>query len=206
MATVLEGYGQATYNLTHESVSRTMAVTLGHDLQAWTGTNVQAADALFNSFEARMLPALDSQITLQSVDLFIGNGTEASGSVSSTLVPASGTAEWASPVLNTAVIVRKETPSLGRRGKGRMFLPGAVPENQVSEGGIIDANVLADLQNYLLEWWEQLTEGPMFGGYGVLPPVVNGLSNFGQGTPLAYDVLAFTATNKVGTQRRRIRS
>lgn len=205
MADVLIGYSQATYNLTHQALTRPMAITLGHSLLEWTGTNVQAADALFNSFEARIMPALDNELTLQNVDLFIGNGASPSGSVSSTLPPATGGVSWAGPVLNTAVIVRKETGALGRRGKGRFFLPGAISEGAVTESGVVDQNLLDDINAALLDWWEQLTSGPMLGGYGNLPPVVNGLSNFGPGTPLAYDVLAFTATNKVGTQRRRIR-
>lgn len=205
MADVLIGNGQATYNLTHEATLRPMAVTLGHDISAVSAPAQDLVDALFDRFASTVMLTIDSAITLQSVDLYVGNYPDESGSISSTNAPVQGDAEWASPVLNTAVLVTKVTPVLGRRGKGRMYLPGAVPEGQVGENGIIDANVLGDLQDYLNQWFTLLAEGDGGGDLvGPTPPLVNGT---GPGTsgPAAYDVTAFRAQNIVATQRRRLR-
>lgn len=203
MAQVPIGASVATYQLQHVAVQRPMAVTCGHDLQGWTGSFVEAADRLMEDFGETMMNALDSQIALTGVSLFIGNAGDPSGSLNSTLAPIQGTAEWTSPVVNTAVLVDKVTGSIGRAGKGRMFLPGAVPEGQVAENGVVDANVLGQLQDYLDDWYTALqAEGAE--GNGPLPPVVIG-SPGGQPASFAFDVTGFRAQNVVATQRRRLR-
>lgn len=205
MADVLIGNGQATYNLTHESTLRPMAITMGHDLAAADVPPVQLANKLFSRFAETVMLSIDSAITLTSVDLYIGAYPNPSGSVSSNAAPVQGDAEWQSPVLNTAVLVNKTTAALGRRGKGRFYLPGAVPEGSVAENGVVDANLLGDLQLYLDQWYNRLMEGEGPGDEtGPTPPIVNGQAQVGPG-PTAYDVTGFRAQNLVATQRRRLR-
>lgn len=202
MALPQTGRGQATINLTHSEVTRPMAITLGVDMEQFTGSDVEAANRIFQSFADNLCPALDNQMTLTGVDLYIGAGLQPSGSVTSDLSPVVCGAPFVGPVLNTAVIVTKVTASLGRRGKGRFFLPGAIPEGKVSEGGIVDADILGTLQTSLDAFLNDIQD-PLApdGGMNV---GVNGIGGGGDGL-LFYEVSRLRAEPKVGTQRRRIR-
>lgn len=184
-----------------------MAVTFGVDMTLWTGSNVQAANRAFDDFADNILPNLDSQITLTSLTLYIGNGTDTSGAVESTRTARPGLVSMASQSMNNAVLVRKGTASLGRRGKGRMFLPGAAPDNQVSEGGIVDGTIINDI-NATLATWITDSNAEDAGGFGRLPLAVNGLSAGGApgvGEPYFWRIETLVAQAKIGTQRRRIR-
>lgn len=204
MAFVPVGFGLAAFNFTHPQVARPAVVTLGVDMRAWTGSDDEAADDLFRTWALRMSGMQATASRLTHVDLYIGAGTEPSGSVRSSQPPQAGDNGGEMTPANVALLVRKNTTRLGRIGKGRMFIPFCVTDSAVDAGGNLAP---ADLQGYNtrlgLFYGDLVAEAPS--GDGVLPPVVfrsNG-SNPLVGTPS--DVTSFTAQAKVGTQRRRIR-
>lgn len=105
---------------------------------------------------------------------------------------------------NTAVLVKKRTAQSGRRGQGRMYIPGGIiAEGDVGNNGSMSAGAVAALQTRFTDFLDDLNAafdpdevvlwhslgGPS--GVEVLP-----------GTP----VTALVVDTVVATQRRRMRS
>lgn len=100
---------------------------------------------------------------------------------------------------NSATLVRKRTGSAGKRGRGRLYLPG-VAKPDVNDLGIIDGAVVASYQTSFDDFktgFEAVAGGPSFcilhrsEGAGTEPPP----------TPIT----AFEVQSKIATQRRRLR-
>lgn len=201
---VAEGSSQATYILQHSAVTRPMAVTMGHSLIDWSGTFTQAANYLFDAFADNVLNGMDTGVTFTGVNLYIGNGTAPSGSVESTRTPEPGLASGNYPPPNTALLVRKNTASLGRGATGRLFLPFMCPEANMDEGGNVDGTIVTAVQAQMNAWLAALATEDT-GGNGTAPAVLNPTSSNPAvaGTPIIITGLA--VQGKVATQRRRLR-
>lgn len=198
------GSSQATYLLTHTLVSRPMAVTCGHDLTAWDGTPLEAANRLFDVFNDTIVNGMDSNVTFTGVDLFIGNGIAPSGSVQSTRAPQPGEAAGNYPPPNSALLVRKNTATFGRHGTGRLFMPFMVPEASVDEGGNVDGVIVTAVQNQVDLWYAELLAEDV-GGNGTLRAVINTSTLDPNVAGVAIPITSFAVQGKMATQRRRMR-
>lgn len=201
MAPPLSGYGQATYVLTHSLIQRPMAVTCGHNIAGFDTDYVEAANDLHQAFGSTIMAGMDSDVTLQYVDLLIGTtDDDPTGSVRSDNAPIPGGTAYSAPPANVAVLVTKNTATLGRRGRGRMFLPFYVAESAVDESGTIDSNVMDDFQGNFDAWLALLQAADP-----TLNPVLNSTNGPGTLQRVARQITGFRVENKVATQRRRLR-
>lgn len=93
-----------------------------------------------------------------------------------------------------AFLVKKNTVVGGRRGRGRMFLPGAA-ESRVEPDGAVSSAVVTGLTDGLAAFYDDFTEADL------LPVVLHG-----EGSPIGPSTItSFSVDPKVATQRRRLR-
>lgn len=94
---------------------------------------------------------------------------------------------------NTSVLITKRTALGGRKGRGRMFLPG-VRETMVGGRGEISPTDVTAITDDVQNWVDELT--PLFGGDPVL------FHTLEADTPTA--ITTFQCESLVATQRRRM--
>lgn len=155
------GYAQATFSFLHEGSSDPLAITLGITLPPGPGapTPQLVANQLQSNFAATVLEDMDNGISLTHTDLFVGAGDGPSGSVRSDIGSFPGERAMVSIPLNTAVLVNKTTPRLGRLGRGRMFVPSSVAASEVSEVGRLGDSIRTSLNGSWSDFWDLLANG-----------------------------------------------
>lgn len=197
------GFGQAVYSLTLAGDSEPMVTTLGHDLSAAGSNYEDAANDLHTLFGIYIMGRTITDYTLESVTLYVGQDGGPPAIYESTEAPIVGGATQQALPQNCAWLIRKRTGAAGRRGRGRMYIPGP-HELQVSNTGVLSTLYRGDLQTEVNGWHAELLTG-LTGGVGPLPPVVLHRSE-GIGTePPPTPVTAFEVDEKIATQRRRLR-
>lgn len=96
---------------------------------------------------------------------------------------------------NTSVLVSKQTAVGGRRGRGRMFLPG-IREDRVDVTGLLDPTNVGNINNALDSFMSDMTTA----GYPLM------LEHGDDPSPLApTELVAMECQSTVATQRRRLR-
>lgn len=197
------GFGQAVYSLSLAGDNERIVTTMGHDLAAAGSNYEDAANDLHALFGIWFMGRMPSQYTLQDVTLYVGQDGGPPAIYESTEAAIVGGATTQPTPQNTAWLVRKRTGSAGRRGRGRMYIPG-VHEGQVGPDGVLTNAYHGDLQNDVNGWLAELQSG--LGGTGpALPPVILHRSE-GIGTePPPTPVTALQVDTLVATQRRRLR-
>lgn len=104
---------------------------------------------------------------------------------------------------NCAALIRKGTNRAGRTGRGRMYLPGVLPENKVSQTGIIASDHLGVLEGAAEAFLEALDD-PIAPPSPTSPMVL--LHNaFVPGGTTPDPVVSLIPDNRIATQRRRLR-
>ena len=191
------GYGNAAFIFTGSVGTQPYITTLGVDISDYGGDHVAAANTLKLSFATAFATEMSSALTLDRVTLSVGQDGPG-GSVDSDTAPDTFSRSGSFPPTAMSCIVRKVTNELGRRGRGRMFIPGIVSENEVDEdGSIVPARAFA-IDTVLQGWYNELTT-PL-GGI-VLQPVLFHASAPTIPTPIT----AFGVSPLVGWVRGRIR-
>lgn len=194
------GFAQATMVFTHPQVPRPVVVTMGLSLLNFTGTNLQAANKAYKAWKDTLLVKQDTECTFSHVDLFIGADEFPSGSVRSSESASSGGSSFPGVPANVATLVNKSTAQLGRRGRGRMYVPFMMAEAGVDEGGNVDSTTRATLNTTLAAYMTSLTTVDAQ-GVGTLGPVL-----LHRTVPLvATEITTLTVAPKVGTRKGRIR-
>ena len=106
---------------------------------------------------------------------------------------------------NCAMLIKKQTLLGGRRNRGRMFIPGAVDEDQVSNTGVINSPKVTEWGNAAQLFVDNLADPAyLFGAQAAIPMVLlhsTGNTPTGDPTPVAFA----TCDNVISTQRRRLR-
>lgn len=175
------GFGNAAFIFTSTTGTPPIVTTLGVNLSAAGGDFVEAANVAFAAYAAHLLPETDTSLTLDRVNLAVGDDGPG-GSVDSDLAPAPGTRSGTGPPVSMSTIVRKVTNDIGRRGRGRMFLPGLLTTTNVDESGIIASGrrdeILTAVGGFIAELFD--TETVPFN----LPPVLLHSSAPADPTPL----------------------
>lgn len=194
------GYGLAAFHLTGPVGTQPYVTTMGVDLSAAGGDFVAAADAAFLAYSANLLARTSNQLVLDHVTLSVGQDGPG-GSVDSTETPAPGTSSGVFPPTALSLIARKVTNSLGRPGRGRMFLPGVVTESEVEQDGTISTASRNAINPVLQQFLEDLRDG--VAGAPALIPLPPVLLHSGARPP--DPVVQLTASETVGWIRGRIR-
>lgn len=192
-------YALATWEFSGAPGTAPFATTCGFRVDGWLDSQVAAANHLFTAYQLSWLLNTDSEITLDRVTLLIGD-LNGNGSVESDLSPEAGQTATADGPISMAVIMRKTTDQLGRKGRGRCFIPGVLGTEDVNQDGTIKTASLAVFQATADDFHDNVTS-PGGAPTGALEPVL--LHN---DPALAPTVISnFTVTPLVGWIRGRIR-
>lgn len=204
------GYGQATVNFAGENLPQDGAIVVGFANVA-PSTAVQAAEEVWNAFSEFVPDTCSADVAMTSVDVKLGpNDTGAIGSFSA--APVVGATGPTSLSPGSAILIEKQTAMGGRRGRGRMYVPG-VFEGWVDDAGRYVAGVQAQIQGFsevLLAAMDTFTV-PMFllHSPAYTWELVNGRPRRVYGTLVSAgdptEVTALECDPVIATQRRRLR-
>lgn len=198
------GYAQATYSFAHESLGRPLAITMGIKMPGVGADPQDLANELHTRFANTIMEDVDNGLTCTHVDLFIGNGDNPSGSIRSNTPAKAGERSMVSAPLNTCVLVNKQGSTLGRRGRGRVFMPSCAPRDDVAENGQISGSLVTSLNGTWADFYDQLTNGVTGGWFeGPLPPYIIHRAPHAGDAPTA--IVSFSVSTTVGTRGSRIR-
>ena len=192
------GFALASFVHSSDVGTPPLVTTLGVDISAFGGDHVEAANTAFTYWAQNIMATMDGSITLDRVTLAVGSDGPG-GSVDSNLTPYEGDRSGAMVPASMSAIARKVTNDLGRRGRGRMFIPGVLTQTEVDEAGKIGSTRLNTLQTALNTLYGQFQNGssPLL----ALPPVL--LHSSAPTTPTP--ITGFPLATLVGWVRGRIR-
>lgn len=189
------GYAQANIRFTGDAAPNGSEITLGLDLADFAaGTPTDAASDVADAWSPTVHTILSFELVLSEVYVKFGpNDVGASGSVARAV---SGVASGSSVPPNTCILVHKSTTVGGRRGRGRMYVPG-MPEPEVGPHGMLSSGYLNSVQNELDDFYAALTTA------GLTPVVLHAAGI--TATPAPYEVTGFIAQGLAASQRERMR-
>lgn len=148
--TIPAGTGIASIVYTYSTDLEEMVTTLA--VQAVSGPLAVAhAERIYSAFKTDLLPAQTASIRQRRVDLRVyqdGGGSIIYSYTSGTEDGGGNTSLGMPP--NVAYLVEKRTSLGGRRGVGRMYVPG-VPETNVDDAGNIVGTSLSGINTQLTE-------------------------------------------------------
>lgn len=190
------GDGLAVYRHTITGDSEEMLVTVGIGFGTIATFEQATVDELFADYKAEMATTFSPSLTMVGVTLYL----KAAGGFTiwdSTGASAVGTSSGTAAPPNVAVLAHKNTGQGGRRGRGRMFLPG-VSEGFIDPNGALTSAAITQINSDLASWYSSIV------GIATVDDVLlyhnNDLGNL---SPTI--VTGFTVDSKVATQRRRLR-
>lgn len=193
------GFAQIAFELQLTNDDEPIITTLGLDLDAVAGT--QIADLAFQAFALEIMPVVSNAYTLVRATAYVGNDGPGPLVYDSSLTGVTG-ANTGNPLpQNCAWLMRKRTDLAGRRGRGRMYIPG-VMESEVSPTGVIDTTTVTGLQAAADDFYDRLTTGV---DQAATPPVVLHRSEGIGEEPAPTPITSFTVDSVIATQRRRLR-
>lgn len=165
-----QGFGEAAFVLTSAQGTDPFITTIGVSLINYTVDDyVDAANYLHAAYADNLMPYTTDSLVLDRVELSIGLADGSSGSVLSDAVPVEGDVAVQMAPIGMAAIGRKNSAQLGRKGRGRSFLPGVVTSEGVSLGGSLEPSFRTNLQG---AWSAFLTELAALPVGVALPPVI----------------------------------
>lgn len=190
MVTIPDGYGQVTAAFSGANIVGEAVWT-----QGFQNTDDDDAQGIADNFKSALLATdymdqISSTITLDEVRVKLGPNETGPSAVS--LVGNSGTIGGQPVSPQVALLVRKTTPLGGRRGRGRLYIPG-MPAAALDDSGNFDAASANGVASDLQDMWSAMAlvgQPPVLLHSGALTP-----------TPLT----AFVGQTRVATQRRRNR-
>jgi hypothetical protein len=185
-----DGFAGITIPLVHSSFARAAAITLGVDLASFTGDAIDVAQAVQDAADDHLAARLDTEVTIGPVTAYANfGGGPLPGTAATT---SSGALDFASPPPNVAVLVKKNTATPGREGRGRFFLPWAIAKNSIDELGGLDGTQRSNIEADMNAWRDDLVAAD-------LPVVV--LHN---STSVPSLLTTFSVDSRVATQRKRL--
>jgi len=110
------------------------------------------------------------------------------------------TGAMASP--NCALLVKKQTATGGRRGRGRNYIPWVLLDAAVDDVGNVDSGSLAVRQSDAEDWLEDLELGTT-GSYATPMVILHDSSGSGP-EPAPSVVTALQVDSRIANQRRRL--
>lgn len=196
------GFGQAVYELALTGDSEQMVVTCGHDLSFWAGDFQSAVNRLHTDFGANIMPMLINDYSLTGVTLYVGSDPPPYAVYTSTNATVTGPGSAEGLPQNCALLIRKRTDLAGKRGRGRLYLPG-IEEGLVTSAGVVSPAAVASFQTQVDAWYTDLTTTG--GGFEPNPPVVLHRSEGIGAEPAPTPITVFVVDGVIATQRQRLR-
>lgn len=192
------GFANAAFVFTSSQGTAPFVTTLGVDTSQYGGDFVGAANQMMAVYADVWGSETDADLTLDHVTLTVGDDGPG-GSVDSTLTPVAMTRAGTGAAYAMSPILRKVTNTLGRRGRGRMFIPGVLTQAEVAGDGSITPTRRGELASHATEFFTALSEGDMAGL--PLPPFLFHSQAPTDPTP----IVSLTVSDLVGWIRGRIR-
>lgn len=171
-----------------------------------TTTNGLPLPAVAGNWAAAMqeeiLPLMTPDVTLVSVTAVTDDL-----SAEITVGEAGGSSETTMNAPNVAVLVKEVTASRGRRGRGRMFLPGLAFDSQVTSSGLMASGYVDSLQAAIdsFRLSAQTPDGMEMVVLQRTTPTVNPPENPTPPLSPPPEVTDLQVQSKVASQRRRLR-
>jgi hypothetical protein len=194
------GFGSAAFVLEGGVGTQPFITTLGVDLTDAGGDYVLAADTLFSAYAAAFIESTSNVLTLARVILSVGQDGGDQPTVESSLPPAAGEASGDFAPLSVAMLLNKKTSFLGRKGRGRMFIPGVIKDNMVDISGRVGTSTI-DAFEPILDLFLAALADPGVEGIPSLPAVLL----HSTATPPPTPIDSLTVNGVVGTMARRIK-
>lgn len=155
--TIPAGYGLAAIVLTADEGTAPFVTTIGINLGD-SASDQALADLVFEAYNEAWLPVTSSALTLQRVTLSTTEGG-VGGSTDSTHSPQTGGRSGGNQPILEALMLSKVTATSGRRGRGRMFLPGVLTTGDVDLAGTINGSTQASYQTHADAFFSGINEG-----------------------------------------------
>lgn len=187
------GYGALQVVFSLSGMTRRMSIMIGLDFTA-TATQVMA-DALHTAFRTAWGARLPTAYTFRGGTLYVGNGTGSPASFNTSTAVAGSNVNTLLFPPNVTHVCNVNTALSGRKGKGRLYIPG-LKEGEVDNTGVISGAALTTYNTSLAALKSGL-EGVTGVGNLYL------LSHDSSATP--QQVTSLTMRAKVGTQVNRVR-
>lgn len=197
------GFASASIVLTGPLGTAPYVTTIGLDLGDAGADFVGVANLVHAAYEECFMSTTNEKLALAKVTLLIGSDG-GNGSVDSTRPAIEGGNGSAMQAIAMAPIIRKQTASLGRSGRGRMFLPGCLGELDVNDNGQLEPAFRAGIQEAAEDFFAYLTSG-VVPGSDVRPPAPPVLLHSETGPPLPSTILGASVSPTVGWIRKRLR-
>jgi hypothetical protein len=187
------GFGEVVVPFTHEGLGRSSVITFGIQPGGLAlpdpSANVQA------SIDEFIVPTLDTNVSAGPVEVRVGQdgGEPITYFADHSTV---GTKSTNSLAANSALLVKKLTARGGKRGRGRMFFPWVLGEDEVDEIGVVAPSVVTSLQAGFNDWLDDLETR-------FVPMVL--LHSSGISAPGSPNTVTRLVVDRlIGTQRRRL--
>lgn len=202
---VPEGYGQVIHSFSLTGDPEPMAITYGittDDGETFTVDGIAAE--LHDAFGDIIMPFLKTTYTMKQTEvrfqdtplpadptlgLFVGDRV---GGTGNDVLPQ-----------NSALLVHKRSNQPGRKGRGRLYVPGCIREAQVDDKGIITALEVTGLQTAFTSFRTRMNAGAA--GQAGTPMVILHTITEDDATPTPTLVTALVVDSVIATQRRRLR-
>jgi len=188
-----EEYGQVNWKFGGTGLPTGAECTMGFFHGEIAGTPQDAAIALYDIWQDRMIPLQCDELSLLSCLVKFGPNDTGNQFEQVATTAGAATGEFSTPA--TAVLVTKQTIIGGRKGRGRMYVPG-LPEADLLPGGVIPGPTVDAWNAALSDLLDDMEAA------GLFPRLLHGVYD---PQPDPYNILAMTASNKAATQRRRQR-
>ena len=196
-----EGFAQVTIPLRYVTMSREAVVTFGVSISVEPDPYPQIADFIFQQWFETLGGRVDTGVVQGPARMAVGTGTSEHIQVVGTETNGSARAVATVPP-NCALLVKKSTNRGGRRGRGRMYIPWAIDDNQIDETGLISSGEVTAAQTAADDFLEEL--GTAAGEEGPHPMYLLHESE-GETAPGSPNlVIGLSVDVIVATQRRRL--
>jgi hypothetical protein len=197
--TIPEGYASLAIEYTSADGTAPFYCTGGIVLPTG-GTLTEVADGCFTKWVDAWEEFTFSQFTFERAIITLPAPGGGLGSVESTLPAQPGGADGDPAPIGMAVIVNKRTGLIGRKGRGRFFIPGLLGEGDVDVNGIF-SNATVETYNTAAEAWLESMQTPDPPATGATNPQL--LHSDASLVPSA--VVSLSVSNKIGWLRKRLR-
>ena len=194
------GYAQMTAVLRNDGDPEPWAVTWAVDAGDNPANFTEVIGVSIGAFETCWLSSMTAATRLQEVQ---GRFGLVGGDTVTISVPTTSTGSGGADKLpqNCALLVRKETSTPGRKGKGRMYLPNVLNESTVDNVGVISPAALVGFQEAADDFLEALSNDTL-----PQPTPMVLLHNDAPGGPHPPSLVnRLVADPVIATQRRRLR-
>jgi hypothetical protein len=194
-------YGLVIHPVRHVGAAKDWTITYG--ITVTPGSAEDIALALDTAFRTAWRPTADSGTSFKPCTIYAPTASNVMQVFTSTATTVAGTgAARSSPSPQVSVVLRKRTDFVGRRYRGRMFLPSCfLNETAIEEDGTVAAATLSSFQSIANTWLDNIAAVS-----GVVNMYLLHSDEEGQltDTPAPTQVTSLLAQTVVRTQRRRL--